>query len=95
MILDISFHFGGQNPLFSRLRHLLKSQKLNIDWNAWEWPPIFQLIQTDGNVPTDDMKNSFNLGIGMILIVSHNYIEVAEEYLNAINEPYIILGSIK
>ena len=42
---------------------------LNIDWDVWEWPNIFNLIQTVGKVPTDDMKKSFNLGIGMVLII--------------------------
>ena len=41
-----------------------------VESAAWEWPPIFRLLQRLGNVPLDDMRRTFNLGIGMILVVA-------------------------
>jgi phosphoribosylformylglycinamidine cyclo-ligase len=41
-----------------------------IDAGSWDWPPIFKLIQQIGGVPLDDMRRTFNLGIGMILVVA-------------------------
>ncbi len=35
-----------------------------------EHPNIFNLIQDEGNVPHQEMWNVFNMGIGMVLIVS-------------------------
>ena len=36
---------------------------------AWEEPPIFRLLQRAGNVPEDDLRSAFNLGIGLVAVV--------------------------
>ncbi len=41
-----------------------------INQNSWERPQIFNLIKRLGNVPEEDMRKTFNLGIGYIFIVS-------------------------
>ena len=45
---------------------------MNIDWNSWEMLPIFKLIQEKGKIDDEEMRRTFNLGIGMILITSKN-----------------------
>jgi len=40
-----------------------------IDFGAWDVPPIFGFLQSEGNIPEDDMRRTFNLGIGMVLVV--------------------------
>lgn len=40
-----------------------------VDYEAWKRPALFQLIQRLGDVPEDDMRRTFNLGIGLIAIV--------------------------
>ena len=87
-------HITGGGLKSNTQRILNADQKLNIDWEAWEWPPIFRLIQNCGKVPEADMKKSFNLGIGMVLVIKKESIGQAEKYLNKINEPYFIIGKI-
>ncbi len=41
----------------------------DIDYDAWERPPLFQLIQRLGKVPEDDMRRTFNLGMGLLAAV--------------------------
>lgn len=41
-----------------------------VDWNSWEWPAIFTMISNEGNVPVEDMRQTFNLGIGLTVVVS-------------------------
>ena len=41
----------------------------SVDYNAWHRPPLFGLIQSTGDVPEEDMRRTFNLGIGLILVV--------------------------
>ena len=65
-----------------------------IDWDVWEWPSIFKFIQKVGNVPTSDMKRSFNLGIGMVLVIKKDNLVDAETYLKEKKEDYYILGEI-
>ncbi|MHB8881673.1 MAG: phosphoribosylformylglycinamidine cyclo-ligase [Thermodesulfovibrionales bacterium] len=38
--------------------------------NAWPAQPVFDLLKRLGNVPAEDMRRTFNMGIGFILIVS-------------------------
>jgi len=40
-----------------------------IDWNTWVHPDIFAKIMDKGNVPLEEMKRVFNMGIGFVLIV--------------------------
>lgn len=37
--------------------------------SAWEVPAIFELLQRSGDIPREEMQRTFNLGIGMILVV--------------------------
>ena len=41
-----------------------------IQHGSWTVPPLFQWLQRAGGVPQDDMLRTFNMGIGMILVVS-------------------------
>ncbi len=48
-----------------------------IDRSAWSVPPIFRLIQQRGQVDADEMYRVFNMGIGMIVIVSPEAVDAA------------------
>ena len=37
---------------------------------AWDVPPVFELLRRAGNIPQEDLRSAFNLGIGMIAVVS-------------------------
>jgi phosphoribosylformylglycinamidine cyclo-ligase len=50
-----------------------------IDTSAWEVPPIFRWLQQSGSVPAEDMMRTFNMGIGLILVVAR---ERAEQVLD-------------
>ncbi|ESQ44957.1 hypothetical protein EUTSA_v10010436mg [Eutrema salsugineum] len=41
-----------------------------IHTDAWELPPLFKWIQQSGNIEDSEMRRTFNLGIGMVLVVS-------------------------
>jgi phosphoribosylformylglycinamidine cyclo-ligase len=49
--------------------------------NSWPVPPIFSLIKKLGNVPDDEMKKTFNMGIGYVIVVDKKESEVAIFYL--------------
>lgn len=56
-------------------RVLPKTIGAKIKKGSWEEPPIFGLLRKEGNVPEEDMKRTFNLGIGYIMIVSPNSVD--------------------
>ena len=56
--------------------------------------PIFKLIMETGNIPERDMYNTFNMGVGMSVVVSKDGAENAVEILKANGEDAYILGEI-
>jgi phosphoribosylformylglycinamidine cyclo-ligase len=50
-----------------------------VDYTAWERPALFSLIQELGDVPEDDMRSAFNLGIGLIAVIPESDAAAAME----------------
>ena len=66
----------------------------NIDKAAVKILPIFKLLQAKGNIPERDMFNTFNMGVGMILIVSKDTSDAALNALKAAGEDAYVIGEI-
>src|SRR5213596_1555680 len=54
-----------------------------IETKSWRVPSIFQILQKNGNVDTQEMYQVFNMGIGMVLVVSERDAERAVPMLKA------------
>ena len=65
-----------------------------IDRNAVKILPIFDLIAKVGNIPERDMFNTFNMGVGMSIVVSSEDVETAIEVLKTNGEDPYVIGSI-
>ncbi len=63
-----------------------------IDTATWEVPTIYRMIQEGGQVPTGEMYQVFNMGIGMALVVSEADAEAA---LQALGEGALRIGWIE
>ena len=88
-------HITGGGIVANTRRIIDDNQDLEINWDSWERPSIFNLIQELGNVPEDDMRHSMNLGIGMILIVKMEGLSTLQTHLASKGETYIQLGTVK
>ena len=66
----------------------------SIDRSAVRVLPIFQLIAETGNIPERDMFNTFNMGVGMSVVVPAAQAEKALEILTAHGEEAYVIGSI-
>ena len=58
---------GGIEENLSRC--LPEGLKVRVDYNSWPLPPIFSKVQLAGEIPEEEMKRVFNLGIGFCLVV--------------------------
>jgi len=87
-------HITGGGILGNTNRVVPKGLSLNIYWNAWERPAIFKLIQDAGNIPEEEMQKAFNLGIGLIAIISETDVDKVLSSSALINEEAIILGKV-
>ena len=57
-------------------------------------PPLFRLIQKGGDVPDEEMYRTFNMGIGMILVVSPGDLHDVEHSLERRGETSFVIGSV-
>ena len=87
-------HVTGGGIIENTSRVVDKNSQIKIDWNSWETPFIFKLIQEKGSVPEEDMRKSFNMGIGMILAVDKKSVKYFSDYLESKKEEFVILGEI-
>ena len=88
-------HVTGGGIIGNTTRVLPKSCRLSIDWNAWERPKVFQLIQAIGNVPEEDMRRTFNLGIGFVIIVSKKSAKPVLKVLHRRGENAHTIGKVE
>ncbi|MBQ6115861.1 MAG: phosphoribosylformylglycinamidine cyclo-ligase [Oscillospiraceae bacterium] len=65
-----------------------------IDKSSLRTPPIFSLIQRMGSIPERDMFNTFNMGVGMSMVVSPDTADRALEILRANGVDAYVMGEI-
>ena len=66
-----------------------------IERNAVRVLPIFDLIAKTGEIPERDMFNTFNMGVGMSIVVAQEDAEKAVEILKANGEDAYVIGKIE
>ena len=65
-----------------------------IEKSAVRVPPVFRLIQKEGDIPERDMFNTFNMGVGMTAVVPETQADAALRLLHEAGEEAYILGEI-
>ena len=65
-----------------------------IEIGSWPMPPIFEHLQTLGNVPQDEMLRTFNMGLGMLLVVPSKKFKKAQTVLERAGEKAYTVGRI-
>ncbi len=88
-------HITGGGILGNTKRVVPDNLNIKIDWDAWEIPEIFKIIKRAGNVSESDMRRTFNLGIGIIFIISKTIVNKYINFLKVNNQQYCIIGEIK
>lgn len=87
-------HITGGGFYENMPRMLKEGVALKIDKNSYEVPPIFKLIAERGNIPERDMYNTFNMGIGMAVIVPENEVEKSLKILKEAGEEAYLIGEV-
>ena len=65
-----------------------------IEFGSWPVLPIFTHLQSLGNVPQEEMMRTFNMGLGMLLVVPSKKFKKAETVLDRAGEKYYAVGRI-
>ena len=65
-----------------------------IQRGTWEILPIFRFIRERGKVETEEMYRTFNMGVGMILVVAEERAQRVQDFLAARDEQFYLIGEI-
>jgi len=87
-------HITGGGIIGNTKRILPKGRALKIEWDSWKLPKIFSLIQKTGNIPDEEMRSVFNLGIGLVAVVSPKDVEKIIKISKTIKEKAIVIGEV-
>lgn len=87
-------HITGGGFYENLPRMLREGVSLKIDKNSYEVPALFKLIASRGSIPERDMYNTFNMGIGMAVIVPENEVEKALNILKEAGEEAYLIGEV-
>lgn len=87
-------HITGGGFYENMPRMLREGVSLEIQKDSYPVLPIFQLIQKAGNIPERDMYNTFNMGIGMAIIVKKEEAQKAIEIIEQQGEKAYVIGQV-
>jgi phosphoribosylformylglycinamidine cyclo-ligase len=88
-------HITGGGLVENTPRALPDHLEAAFDWSAWKRPAVFEWLQSAGDVPEADMRRTFNLGIGMVLIVDPGRADDVIQRINAAGENAFAIGVLK
>ena len=92
-VKGISHVTGG--GFYENLPRMLNDKvSINIYKDSYELPAIFKLLQEKGDIPERDMYNTFNMGIGMAMIVSKDDVQKVLDILKQNGETAYEIGEI-
>ncbi len=84
-------HVTGGGFVDNIPRILPENTAAAVDCGAWRVPPLFELIEREGEVDHDEMYRVFNMGIGMVVIVAP---EETDAVVRAVSEDARVIGEV-
>ncbi|MCK4309382.1 MAG: phosphoribosylformylglycinamidine cyclo-ligase [Candidatus Atribacteria bacterium] len=87
-------HITGGGLLENIPRILPEGVSVQINQNSWPKPSIFPLIQKEGEISDEEMYRTFNMGIGMVLVVRQKKALEILEALRLIDYNSYIIGKV-
>ena len=87
-------HITGGGITENLPRVLPRGVAAAIDLGSWPIPPLFDHLRELGNVPQDEMLRTFNMGLGMLLVVPLAKFKKAQTVLERVGEKAFTVGRI-
>ena len=89
---------GGRGGGWCRPRHpqapARRPLAARLPWSPWEIPPIFRVIRKLGSVPDAEMRKTFNLGIGLVIVTAPQAADRLLKQLAAAGESPVVVGEV-
>lgn len=87
-------HVTGGGIEGNTRRILPEGLSLEINWESWPLPPVFSLIKRMGNVPDSEMRKTFNMGIGLVIVIGKGHLEEALNQIKSLGEEAYMIGEV-
>jgi len=87
-------HITGGGFVDNIPRVLPKTCDVVIRKGSWDMPPIFRLIESKGGVPEAELYQVFNMGIGMVTIVSADSADATLRFIRATQHKAWLIGEV-
>ena len=87
-------HITGGGIVGNTKRILPTGLQLDVQWDSWKRLPIFDFIQKTGNVPEEDVRQAFNLGIGLIAILPKDQVDEAQSRIFEKGHQSWVIGKV-
>jgi phosphoribosylformylglycinamidine cyclo-ligase len=88
-------HITGGGIPGNLVRILPENCEAVVDPDAWAWPPLFVTLQQAGAVSIDEMRDVFNLGIGLIGVLPADAVPAAQAAARADGVASWVIGDIR
>jgi phosphoribosylformylglycinamidine cyclo-ligase len=75
-------------------RIIPKGMAIRIEKDSWPIPKIFRSIQRRGNIDNREMFRTFNMGIGMVLVVDKRYVKTVKDNLSKLRLKSWVIGEV-
>lgn len=92
-LIKAAAHITGGGLVGNLVRVIPEGLTPEVTWD-WEYPEIFDIIQKNGNIATEEMRKVFNMGTGLVMVVSADKKEELETLLKNNNTDFFTIGSI-
>ena len=87
-------HITGGGIPDNIIRIVPQACSILIREESWKIPPIFSFLQKGGNISAEEMARTFNMGIGMIIVVPDHAVVDIMQRIEALNEHAYVIGEI-
>jgi phosphoribosylformylglycinamidine cyclo-ligase len=93
-VIAAAAHITGGGITDNLPRVLPKGLAASIQTDSWQVPPLFEMMRSIGDVPRDDWRRTFNLGVGMIVAIPQRKVDVAMRILKRAGEKPWVIGEV-
>jgi phosphoribosylformylglycinamidine cyclo-ligase len=93
-LLAAAAHITGGGITDNLPRVLPKGLSAAIETGSWQVPPLFEVLRKIGQVPEEDWRRTFNLGVGMIFVIPKAKLATAQKALKKAGEKHWVIGEI-
>jgi phosphoribosylformylglycinamidine cyclo-ligase len=94
-VVHAAAHVTGGGIVENLPRVLPEGLEADVAWGSWPEPPVFELLRARTGATEDDLRSTFNLGVGMVLVVPPDRAERAIAHAGASSFAAFPIGLVR